>query len=160
MEHRYFPFFIDITGKKVLVAGAGSIALRRVSALLRFGAVITVVAPEMRDEFQILQQQYGTEYLHLEQKTCDPELVTGYDLVLTATDSPRIDRMIWESCKRHHVWINVASDQSLCDFRFPALAETEELVVGITSNSGDHKKVRSVSAQIREVLETENFNLE
>ena len=67
MESRYFPFFIDMTGKKVLVAGAGSIALRRVSALLRFGAVITVVAPQMREEFQKLQQQYGTEHLHLEQ---------------------------------------------------------------------------------------------
>ena len=41
-----------------------------------------------------------------------------------------------------------------------ALAETEELVVGITSNNGDHRKVRKVSAQIREVLETENYNLE
>lgn len=160
MESRYFPFFIDMTGKKVLVAGAGSIALRRVSALLRFGAVITVVAPQMREEFQKLQQQYGTEYLHLEQKTCDPERVTGYDLVLTATDSTKTDQRIWEACKMHHVWVNVASDQSLCDFRFPALAETEELVVGITSNNGDHKKVRKVSAQIREVLETENYNLE
>jgi len=160
MKQRYFPFFIDITGKKVLVAGAGSIALRRVSALLRFCAVITVVAPQMREEFQKLQRQYGEDRLHLEQKECGPEHIKGYDLVLTATDSQKTDHMIWEACKKHHVWVNVASDQSLCDFRFPALAETEELVVGITSNTGDHKKVRSVSAQIREVLETENYNLE
>ena len=160
MEQNYFPFFIDITGKKVLMAGAGSIALRRVSALLRFGAVITVVAPQMREEFQILQQKYGTERLRLEQKECGPEHIKGYDLVLTATDSTKIDRMIWETCKKQHIWVNVASDQSLCDFRFPALAETEELIVGITSNTGDHKKVRSVSAQIRKVLETKNYNLD
>ena len=86
--------------------------------------------------------------------------MTDYDLVLTATDSGETDQRIWEACKMHHVWVNVASDQTLCDFRFPALAETEELVVGITSNNGDHRKVRKVSAQIREVLETENYNLE
>ncbi len=160
MENRYFPFFVDITGKQVLVAGAGTISLRRVSALLRFGAEVTVVAPEMRPEFAALQAQYGTGMLHLEQKKCDPEFVKTYDLVLAATDSPGTDRAIWENCKKYHVWVNVASDQTLCDFRFPALAETKELVLGITSNSGDHRTVRKVSAQIREVLGTENYNLE
>ena len=38
MDHRYFPFFVDITGKKVLQVGAGNIALRRIESLLRFGA--------------------------------------------------------------------------------------------------------------------------
>ena len=56
MENKYLPFFVNITGKKVLVAGAGTIALRRVSALLRFGAEVTVAAPEMRPEFSVLQR--------------------------------------------------------------------------------------------------------
>ena len=96
----------------------------------------------------------------MEQKKCDPELVKYYDLVLTATDCSEVDRAIWEMCKKYHVWVNVASDQTLCDFRFPGLAETDELVVGITSNSGDHRYVRKVSAQIRELLGTESYNLE
>ena len=36
-EQRYFPFFVDISEYRVLVVGAGIIALRRTSALLRFG---------------------------------------------------------------------------------------------------------------------------
>lgn len=45
MERPYFPMFVDLTGKNVLVAGGGRIALRRVTTLLRFGAAIRVVAP-------------------------------------------------------------------------------------------------------------------
>ena len=46
MERAYFPLFIDLTRKKILVAGGGAIALRRVRTLLRFGADIHVIAPE------------------------------------------------------------------------------------------------------------------
>lgn len=164
MENRnktkYFPFFIDITGKKMFLAGAGKIALRRASALLRFGAELTVVAPEIREEFYELQKRYGEKHLQIVQQVCTPELLKGYELVLAATDSRPTDRMIWEICKKNHIWVNVASDQTLCDFHFPALIETDEIVTGVTSNSGNHRKVREVSARIREVLDAENKNID
>ena len=47
MERPYFPMFVDLTGKKVLMAGGGKIALRRVKTLLSFGAIIHVTAPEL-----------------------------------------------------------------------------------------------------------------
>ena len=46
MERPYFPVFIDMAGRNVLIAGAGKIALRRVRTLLQFGAQIRVIAPE------------------------------------------------------------------------------------------------------------------
>ena len=42
----YFPLFVDLRGKKILIAGAGKIAARRATALVEFGADVTVVAPE------------------------------------------------------------------------------------------------------------------
>ena len=65
MDHRYFPFFVDITGKKVLQVGAGNIALRRTESLLRFGADVTVTASEIRMEFLQLQQKYGRKRLEI-----------------------------------------------------------------------------------------------
>ena len=41
----YFPMFVDIRGKKILIVGAGTIAARRAEALLGFGPDLTVVAP-------------------------------------------------------------------------------------------------------------------
>ena len=119
-EQRYFPFFVDISEYRVLVVGAGIIALRRTSALLRFGTRVTVVAPDIRAEFQALQAQYGQEYVCLQQKKFTPGMTTGYDIVLAATDSPKTDHSIWEECKKHGIRVSVASDQTLCDFRFPA----------------------------------------
>lgn len=159
-EQRYFPLFVDISEYRVLVVGAGIIALRRTSALLRFGTRITVVAPDIRAEFQTLQAQYGEDRIWLEQKNFAPGVTKGYDLVLAATDSPGTDRRVWEECKKHGIRVNVASDQTLCDFRFPALIEKDEIIVGVTSNDGDHRNVRNISARIRETLGAENRNID
>lgn len=160
MGQKYFPFFVDISGYQVLVVGAGTIALRRTSALLRFGSRVTVVAPRIREEFQDLQAEYGEAQLRLWQKCFASGMTEGFDLVLSATDSRKTDHSVWEACKKHGIWVNVASDQSLCDFRFPALIEKEEIVAGVTSNDNDHRSVRSISAKIRETLETENRNID
>ena len=52
-----FPMFVDLTGKKVLMAGGGKIALRRVKTLLSFGAIIHVTAPELCEELSELERQ-------------------------------------------------------------------------------------------------------
>lgn len=159
-EQRYFPFFVDISGYRVLVVGAGIIALRRTSALLRFGTRVTVVAPDIRAEFQTLQAQYGEDRIRLEQKDFASGMTNGYDLVLAVTDSPDTDHRVWEECKAHGIRVNVASDRSLCDFRFPALIEKDEIVVGVTSNDNDHRNLREISARLREMLGAENRNID
>ena len=49
---RYFPIFMDLEGKQILVVGAGKIALRRVQTLLQFGARIKVITKELPKEQQ------------------------------------------------------------------------------------------------------------
>src|ERR1044072_6978816 len=47
---RYFPLFLDLTGKPVLLVGGGSVAARKFALLGEAGAVVTVVAPLLGDE--------------------------------------------------------------------------------------------------------------
>lgn len=48
----YFPLFVDLEGRQVLVVGGGKIAMRRVRTLLEFGCEITVVSPEVCEELR------------------------------------------------------------------------------------------------------------
>ena len=41
----FFPLFVDISEKKIVVIGGGAIATRRVKTLLSFEPQIVVVAP-------------------------------------------------------------------------------------------------------------------
>ena len=46
-KKHYFPMFIDLSDKKVVVAGAGTIAKRRIRSLLDFTDHLVVIAPEV-----------------------------------------------------------------------------------------------------------------
>lgn len=49
---RYFPLFLDLTNKPVLVVGGGEVACRKIDALLRADAKVTVISPQVAPALQ------------------------------------------------------------------------------------------------------------
>lgn len=149
-EERWFPVFVNIRDRLFLMAGAGNIALRRIDGLLRFGARVRVVAPRIHEGIRKLEVQYGSDRLQILVREYACEDLEGVDVVLAATDVPQVDALVYEEAKRRGLPVNIASDQSKCDFQFPALVETEDLVIGVNSGGRNHKLVRKVSSLLRE----------
>ncbi len=50
----YLPIFIQLRGAPAVVVGGGNVALRKVDLLLKAGAKVTVIAPELLDELRAL----------------------------------------------------------------------------------------------------------
>lgn len=146
MAELKFPLFLDLTGKKVAVIGGGAIALRRVRTLLRFGADITVTAPEI-----------DPALLALDGVDCRSRCYTAADvqgafLVLAATDDPLRNRAITADARAAGILANNASDQTDSDFFFPAVAVQEEICVGVCGTGRDHHAVARTAAKIRRLL--------
>ena len=57
MRKSYFPMFVDISEKKIVVVGAGVIAARRIRTLLAFSGNIHVIAPEICEEVLRLKEE-------------------------------------------------------------------------------------------------------
>lgn len=146
----YFPLFVNLNHKKVVVYGAGRIAIRRIRGILRFGAEVTVIAPQVRKELWELLPDYEKQ-LSIEQRAYQYGEIQKQDvyLVLAATDDRQVNQMISTECSQKDVMVNNASDSSQCDFYFPALVEREGLVMGVTSINGDHKKVAEFCGMLR-----------
>lgn len=149
MSELKFPLFVDLTGRKVLVYGAGKIAARRISVLLRFGAAVTVIAPEIVPELRELQG------LQVEQRAYCPGQMPPAYLVLAATNQLEVNRQITAEARRLGALANNASDHSDCDFYFPAVITAPELSVGVCGSGHNHGAVRDAAAKIRKMeLET------
>ncbi len=43
----YFPFFVELSGKKGLIVGGGTVALRKAEKLLPYGPELTLAAPRL-----------------------------------------------------------------------------------------------------------------
>lgn len=149
MKKPYFPMFVDISGKKVLVVGGGRIALRRVKTLLMFGPEILVTAPLVEEELRELEDQGR---IQIRQRQYRPEDIFGADIVLAATDDRDLNRNIWKSCREQGIPVNTADDKSLCDFYFPSVIVTEDVVIGINSGGSDPGKVKATRQRLTEYL--------
>lgn len=146
----YFPLFVNLNHKKIVVYGAGRIAVRRMKGILRFGADVTVIAPQVRKELWELSRNYEKQ-LSIEQRIYQYGEIQKQDvyLVLAATNDRQVNQMICTECSQKDVMVNNASDSSQCDFYFPALVEREGLVMGVTSIDGSHKKVAEFCDRLR-----------
>lgn len=147
----YFPLFVNLVHKKVRVYGAGKIAVRRISGLLRFGACVTVVAPCVLKELWELCTIYPGQ-LVVEQRLYQSGEIRKKetDFVLAATNDILVNQSICAECRRKAIFVNNASDRNQCDFYFPALVEQDGFVIGVTGTDGDHKKVAEFCAGLRE----------
>lgn len=146
----HFPLFVSMSEKKILVFGAGQIAARRIAALLRYGAVVTAAAPQIREELRELQKQYPRQ-LFLEERVYRVGEIQNEDadFVLAATNHKEVNAAVCRECHHKEIPVNNASDHTQCDFYFPALVEQEQLVIGVSSMDGDHKKVAQFCARLR-----------
>ena len=144
-EKPYFPMFVDLSQKKILVVGAGRIASRRIHTLLPFAGEIQVVAPRAEQDILKLAREEKISY---EAREYEREDLYGADLVIAATDKEEMNNEIYSVCKCMGIEDNVISDKHKCDFYFPGIVFQDEVVIGVSASGKDHKKARKVREEI------------
>ena len=91
-EDGYFPMFFNIAGKKILIVGAGNIALRRIHTLMEFHAEVTVIAPVLKEE---IRELYRAGSVHVEERGYqDTDRLREYFMVIAATGDADLNRKI------------------------------------------------------------------
>lgn len=138
----YFPLFVNITDKKILVVGAGTIAARRAEVLADFGAEVLVVAPDGAEKMRKLEQAGRVKWQHRPFEESD---LDGVWLTITATDNETVNNHAAEMCRIRKIPVNHAGDKTQCDFYFSGVAREDGVVIGVTASGTDHRLARRVT---------------
>lgn len=123
----YFPMYIELKDRPCLIAGGGSVALRKVLTLLEFGADITVIAPDLTEG---IQNQKGITVIR--RGFCEEDL-KGAELVVAATDDAAVNRRIAELCRARKIPVNAVDQKEDCSFIFPSYVKKGEVTAAVTS---------------------------
>lgn len=150
MEKPYFPMFINLAGKHIFVAGGGTIACRRIKALLKFGAYIHAAAPCICPELALLAEEEERK-VELSLRGFRPCDLDGMDFAIAATDEREVNRAVHRECRSRGIPVNVADDKTLCDFYFPSLVLTDDVVIGIGSGGESPGRVKEVRKRIEKL---------
>lgn len=90
----YFPFFIDIKGKKGLVIGGGRIAEHKISKLLAYEPELTVVARKVSDSIKSI------EGIIIEREFVNSDL-DGCSFCIAATDDAKFNAYVAGVCRKY-----------------------------------------------------------
>ena len=121
-----YPVILDVTGCPVLVVGGGRVALRKVEALLRAGASVHVVAPEVIEPLRELP-------VVVRNRPYEPADLDDVRLAFTATDDPIINAAVAADAGHRGIWVNSADDPSHCTFTLPAVAREGPVVITVST---------------------------
>ena len=123
----YFPMFIELKGRQCLVVGGGQVAYRKVKKLLRFGAEITVISPEILPEILAIGE------VACQKKQFEDTDIGEQTLVVAASNDKELNHRISGICRKKKIWANAVDQIEDCSFLFPAFVKEGEVVAAFSS---------------------------
>jgi uroporphyrin-III C-methyltransferase/precorrin-2 dehydrogenase/sirohydrochlorin ferrochelatase len=142
----YFPIFIRLAGQPVLVVGGGDVAARKIDLLLRAGAQITVVAPELNDALAAHAAAGTIAHIAAE---FHPDHLAGKRLAIGATNKRAVNAWVAHHAERLNIPVNVVDDRELSRFIVPAIVDRSPVVVAVGSSG----EAPVLTRRLRERLE-------
>lgn len=124
----YFPFFMDIKEKLIVVVGGGTVALRKIEKLLPFEPSVKVIAPE------ICKKISQISHLEIIQRCFQDSDIDGAFAVIGASDNETLNAHIAMLCRERNIPVNIVDDPKKCTFYFPALVKENDITIGISTS--------------------------
>lgn len=145
-----YPLVLDLAGRRAVVVGGGSVALRRVRGLLEAGASVQVVAPDVLPALAGLPVSVSVSV----RPYADGDLAGAW-VAHACTDDPRVNAAVAAEAERRQVPCVRADAVSGGSARTPAVTRSAGLLVAVASEDGaDPARVRAVRDAVALLLET------
>jgi precorrin-2 dehydrogenase/sirohydrochlorin ferrochelatase len=146
-DKRYYIACLDVDGRRCLVVGGGSVGLEKTKGLLDCGAVVTVVAPEIEPDLQLLPVRWR-------QKRYESADLEGSFVVVAATPDRSVNRRVFADAEARSLLCNVVDDPELCSFILPAVHRRDPIALAVSTGGASPalaKRLRDeLGAQIDE----------
>lgn len=152
----YYPIFLDVQGKPVLLVGGGHVADEKLGKLVDHGADVTIIAPELIPPVQRYVDEGRAQWRQRPFEAGDTE---GYFLVMVATDNGAVNRTVADEARSRNILVNAADDAANCDFILPSLVRRGELAIAASTGGSSPALARWLRERMEEFLSEEVVSL-
>ncbi len=113
--------------QKILLLGAGNVALQKAEVLHQNKIQFKVIAKEVKKEIYSL-----CENIQIKKFTIKD--IKDYHIVIDATGKSKVAKKLLQYKKKHTLLLNVVDVPKYCDFYFMALTKNRPLQIAVSSN--------------------------
>lgn len=145
----YLPVFLDIKGRTCLLVGGGEVALRKGTLLHRAGAVLRVVAPQVRDELRDLAESSGGE---IHQRPFEASDLDDVSIAVAGTNDESVNEQVSRLARERAVPVNVVDRPELCTFIVPAIVDRSPVVIAISTGGSSPVLTRQLKEKLEIVI--------
>jgi uroporphyrin-III C-methyltransferase/precorrin-2 dehydrogenase/sirohydrochlorin ferrochelatase len=136
-----FPTFLKLAGRRAVVVGGGPVAAGTLESLLAAGAVVTVVAPDVRSEMA----REGVTVLRRPFEDAD---LDGAWWVIAAAP-PEVNRQVQAAAEQRRIFVNAVDDPA----HATAFAGSVVRRAGVTISMSTEGRAPALAGLLREALD-------
>ena len=145
----YLPVFLDLRERRVLVVGAGVVAVRKVELLLRAKALVRVVAPRLHAQLLLHRDAGRIEHVAA---PFEPHHLDGVVFAIAATDQPDINQAVAAGCAARAIFVNVVDDAGASSCVLPSIVDRSPVIVAIGTGGRSPTLARRLRTQLEASL--------
>ena len=145
----YFPAFLKLEGKKILIVGGGAIAYEKLVHLLDFTKDIDLIAEEFSEE--MLTKIEG-EKLHFERRSYKSGDIAEYAIVIIAVDDIPLQAAIFEESKQYKCLCNAVDSVDYCDFIFPSYIKKDDLTIAVSTSGASPAMAKHLRRYLQNLI--------
>lgn len=145
----YIPVFLRVRDLECLVVGGGSVALRKIKALVDAGISVRVVSPEVNRGIDQLSSQGRVK---VDRRRFEDGDLDGVRFVIAATDEPSVNQRISMGAKLRGVLCNVVDQPDLSDAIMPSVIRRGRLQVAISTGGGTPAMARWMRIRLSRII--------
>jgi len=145
----FFPSYINLNNKKILLVGGGDIALEKLEKLIDFTQDISIIAKEVSTKFLNFATRYQIPII---QKTYQEGDIDGFDIVIVATNTISLHQEIYQESRDSRILVNSVDNTAYCDFIFPSYIKNGDLTISISTSGASPAMAKRVRIYIEKLI--------
>ncbi|MBA4370842.1 MAG: siroheme synthase [Coriobacteriaceae bacterium] len=127
---RFYPAFVDLTRRLAIVVGGGDVAERKVMTLVKCGADVAVIAPQVTTP---INEMEAAGKLTVERREFVSGDLKGAFVVICATDSAEVNEAVFREAEGQGCLVNVVDKPELCNFIVPSIVRRGGLQIAVST---------------------------
>jgi precorrin-2 dehydrogenase/sirohydrochlorin ferrochelatase len=152
MTKQVYMACLDVSGRRCVVVGGGTVGLEKATGLVTCGAAVTVVSPELDASFGEL----GVEWRRGRYRKND---LRGAFLVIAATSDRSVNERVHRDAEARGMLCNVADVPELCNFILPAVHREGPIAVAVSTGGASPALAKRLRSQIAELVSPRHAEL-
>ena len=150
----FFPLFVNIENKEVLIIGGGKIGGRKAQTLREYGRNITVYSEKVTEETILADENRKVVNKNVSHDKAEiKELVKKYFLVVAATDDTELNDRISHVCMSENILVNNVSSKTEMNAMFTAVVKNDEFQIGIGSYGKSCRRSKALKGKVQELID-------